>query len=45
MMSEEMVCVVCGHVHDPKLEGDWGLLPDDFECPECGCGKEDYMAM
>jgi len=44
-MNEEMVCIICGHVHDHKLEGDWEDLPDDFECPECGCGKEDYIAM
>lgn len=40
-MSEH-VCVVCGHVHDEELEGIWDTLPDDFQCPECGCGKEDY---
>lgn len=37
-----MVCTICGHVHDPDMEGEWELLPDDFECPECGCGKQDY---
>ncbi len=36
------VCIICGHVHDPLTEGDWDVLTDDFECPECGCGKEDY---
>jgi rubredoxin len=41
-MSEKHVCVVCGHVHDEELEGNWNELPDDFLCPECGCGKEDY---
>ena len=25
-----------------NLEGAWNTLPDDFMCPECGCGKEDY---
>jgi rubredoxin len=38
----EHVCVVCGHVHDEELEGNWNELSDDFLCPECGCGKEDY---
>jgi rubredoxin len=36
------VCVVCGHVHDEATEGKWENLADDFTCPECGCGKEDY---
>ena len=35
-------CIVCGHLHDEKTEGKWEELPENFECPECGCGKEDY---
>lgn len=42
MSNREYVCVVCGHVHDEVLEGVWEDLPDDFECPECGVGKDDY---
>jgi rubredoxin len=42
MMDETYVCVVCGHIHDEELEGVWNELPDDFLCPECGVGKEDY---
>jgi len=41
-MKETHVCVVCGHEHNEELEGKWEDLPDDFLCPECGCGKEDY---
>jgi rubredoxin len=37
------ICVVCDHVHDPETEGAWDTLSDDFECPECGVGKEDYV--
>lgn len=37
------ICVVCDHVHNPEIEGTWDSLPDDFECPECGVGKEDYI--
>ncbi len=37
------ICIVCDHVHDPETEGRWEDLPDDFECPECGVGKEDYV--
>lgn len=45
-------CVVCGYYYDPE-EGDpdsdiaSGLdfvdLPDDWPCPVCGAGKEDFM--
>lgn len=36
-------CIVCGHVHDEATEGKWEDLPDNFECPECGVSKEDYV--
>ncbi|WP_353894126.1 rubredoxin [Proteinivorax hydrogeniformans] len=41
-------CTVCEYVYDPK-QGEEGVaepgtpfekLPDDYECPECGVGKE-----
>lgn len=45
------VCDVCGYVYDEEL-GDpengiqagtkWGDLPEDFVCPLCGVGKEDF---
>ncbi|MCF8336017.1 MAG: rubredoxin [Bacteroidales bacterium] len=44
-------CKVCGHVYDPK-EGDpqgnikpgtpFEDIPDDWRCPVCGVGKEEY---
>jgi rubredoxin len=37
------ICVVCDHVHDEATEGAWDTLPENFECPECGVGKEDYV--
>lgn len=40
----DYICIVCGHVHDEDQEGNWNTLPEDFECPECGCGKQDYEA-
>jgi rubredoxin len=45
-MTAEIIhkCIVCGHIHDESTEGKWETLADDFECPECGCGKEDYEA-
>ena len=39
----EHVCIVCGHVHDEETEGKWDTLPEDFVCPDCGVGKEDYV--
>lgn len=44
-------CTVCGYIYDPK-EGDpdsgikpgtsFEELPEDWVCPECGAGKEDF---
>jgi rubredoxin len=48
---KKYVCDVCGYVYDPAI-GDpdndiapgtsFKDLPDDWECPECGVGKEDF---
>jgi rubredoxin len=38
----DYVCVVCGHVHDEATEGKWEELSEDFTCPECGVGKNEY---
>lgn len=48
---QKYVCDVCGWVYDPA-EGlpEQGAepgtpfedLPDAFECPECGVGKEEF---
>ena len=48
---QNYVCDVCGWVYDPE-EGlpEEGIepgtsfedLPDDFECPECNVGKDDF---
>ena len=45
------VCNVCGYVYD-EAAGDpdhgiapgpkWDELPDDFACPLCGVGKDDF---
>jgi rubredoxin len=52
--GEEMdkyLCTVCGYVYDPA-KGDQGSgvvpgtsfenLPDDWVCPECGVGKDQF---
>ena len=43
MENVKHICVICGHEHNDELEGAWETLGDDFVCPECGCGKEDYV--
>lgn len=44
-------CVVCGWIYDEELgapeEGipagtAWADVPEDFICPDCGVGKEDF---
>lgn len=53
-MTEQMVmyeCIVCGYVYDPN-SGDptagvapgveFDALPDDWVCPECMVGKEQF---
>ena len=45
------VCTVCGYVYD-EAEDDpangiapgtkWEDVPEDFTCPLCGVGKEDF---
>lgn len=47
------VCSMCGWIYDEEL-GDpdngiepgtkWEDLPEDFVCPLCGVGKEDFSA-
>jgi rubredoxin len=44
-------CIVCGYIYD-EAEGCeeedvppgtlWEDVPEDFMCPECGVGKEDF---
>jgi rubredoxin len=47
-------CNVCGYVYDPEV-GDpdnkiepgtpFSDLPDDWVCPECGAGKDDFSVV
>ena len=44
-------CIVCGYIYD-EAEGvpdegippgtRWEDIPDDWLCPDCGVGKEDF---
>ncbi|HKM09533.1 MAG TPA: rubredoxin [Candidatus Methanomethylophilaceae archaeon] len=36
-------CVVCGYIYNEEKQGvKFDALPDDYECPDCGVGKEDF---
>ncbi len=48
---KKFVCTVCGYVYDPEVgvpENDiapgtpFEQLPEDWVCPLCGVGKEDF---
>ena len=48
---KKYVCDVCGWVYDPEVgDPDNGVkqgtsfddIPDDWVCPECGAGKDDF---
>lgn len=48
---DSWVCLVCGYVYDPE-EGDpdngvpagtsWDNVPEDWVCPLCGVGKDQF---
>ena len=44
-------CLMCGYIYDPDSgDADGGIeagtafedIPDDWVCPECGVGKEEF---
>jgi rubredoxin len=37
-------CLVCGYIYDPAQNDDvaFGDLPEDWVCPECGVGKDQF---
>jgi len=36
-------CDICGYIYDEDTEGiPFDELPDDWTCPDCGAGKEDF---
>ena len=48
---DKYVCTICGYIYDPeKGDPDGGIEPgtnfdnlsDDWTCPICGAGKEDF---
>lgn len=50
-IMQKYVCDICGYIYDPEVgDPDNGIepgtsfedLPDDWECPLCGVGKDDF---
>jgi rubredoxin len=50
-MMTKYKCVLCGWIYDPAIgDPDSGIdpgtsfddLPDDWVCPECGAGKDEF---
>ena len=39
-MAKKYVCDVCGYEYDGDVPFD--QLPDDYECPLCGVGKDQF---
>ena len=53
-MMKSYVCLVCGYVYDPAVgDEDSGIkpgtsfedLPDDWVCPLCGVGKDQFTVI
>ena len=53
IVMQKYVCEPCGYVYDPEV-GDpdngiapgtkWEDVPEDFECPLCQVGKDQFSA-
>lgn len=51
---DKFICDVCGHIYDPAV-GDpdsgvpagtvWADVPEDWVCPLCGVGKDQFSKM
>lgn len=41
---DKYVCLVCGYIYDPAQNDGISFqdLPDDWVCPECGVGKDEF---
>ena len=51
---EKWMCDVCGYVYDPAVGDPANIvpagtkfedIPDDWVCPECGVGKDQFSKM
>jgi rubredoxin len=46
-LMKKYVCDACGYVYDPAENNNVAFedLPDDWVCPECGVGKDEFSEM
>ena len=45
-MMAKWECDICGYIYDEDAEGiPFEELPDDWTCPDCGAGKEDFSKL
>ena len=44
---KKYVCKICGYVYDPENNNGVAFedLPDDWTCPMCGVGKDQFEEM
>ncbi|MDO5041467.1 MAG: rubredoxin [Peptoniphilus sp.] len=51
---EKYECTLCGYIYDPeKGDVETGIkpgtafkdLPEDWECPVCGAGKDEFVVV
>ena len=51
MEHKKYICMVCGLIYDEaegwpeeniKAGTKWDDVPDDWECPDCSVGKDDF---
>ena len=43
---KKYVCQLCGYVYDEEEQGvKWEDLPEDWVCPLCGVGKDQFQAV
>ena len=41
---EKYKCIICGYIYDEEVEKvKFEDLPDDWKCPRCGVGKENFI--
>ncbi len=51
MNMKKYICDVCGWEYDPAVGAEgipagtpWEQVPEDFVCPLCGVGKDEFSA-
>ena len=51
---QQWICMACDYIYDPeKGDPDGGIapgtafedIPDDWRCPQCGVGKDQFSAV